>query len=96
MVHPLDGVTATITNSRLTVTPSASAPKLFVIEVKATEGGITLTRAFHFANPNGTTEIANIADTNSTSPTYYDLSGRRVSQPSKGLYIHQGKKVIHQ
>ena len=96
VVHPLDGVTATITNSRLTVTPSASAPKLFVIEVKATEGGITLTRAFHFANPNGTTEIANIADTNSTSPTYYDLSGRRVSQPSKGLYIHQGKKVIHQ
>jgi hypothetical protein len=25
---------------------------------------------------------------------YYDLSGRRVAQPSKGLYIINGKKVM--
>ena len=25
---------------------------------------------------------------------YYDLQGRKVAQPTKGLYIHNGKKVV--
>lgn len=25
---------------------------------------------------------------------YYDLSGRRIAQPAKGIYIHNGKKVF--
>ncbi|MBQ4524449.1 MAG: pectate lyase, partial [Bacteroidaceae bacterium] len=25
---------------------------------------------------------------------YYDLQGRQVKNPTKGIYIHQGKKVI--
>lgn len=25
---------------------------------------------------------------------YYDLSGRRVKRPSKGIYIQQGRKVM--
>lgn len=25
---------------------------------------------------------------------YYDLTGRRVSTPAAGVYIHQGKKVV--
>jgi hypothetical protein len=28
------------------------------------------------------------------SPYYYDLQGRRLINPTKGLYIHNGKKVI--
>ena len=28
------------------------------------------------------------------SDNYYDLQGRRVAQPTKGLYIVNGKKVI--
>jgi hypothetical protein len=28
------------------------------------------------------------------SPYYYDLQGRRIINPIKGLYIHNGKKVI--
>ena len=24
----------------------------------------------------------------------YDLQGRKVAQPTKGLYIHNGKKVV--
>lgn len=28
------------------------------------------------------------------SDTYYDLQGRRISAPSRGLYLHRGKKVI--
>ena len=44
---------------------------------------------------NSTTSISTIA--NSQEPTansYYDLQGRRVAQPSKGLYIVNGKKVV--
>ena len=44
----------------------------------------------------GTTGIESIA--NSKQPTangqYFDLQGRRVAQPTKGLYIVNGKKVI--
>ncbi len=33
------------------------------------------------------------ADTDN-SGAYYDLSGRRVSRPTKGVYIHNGRKVV--
>jgi hypothetical protein len=39
------------------------------------------------------TSIDGIA-TGSTTGTLYDLSGRRVKQPAKGVYIMNGKKVI--
>jgi hypothetical protein len=32
--------------------------------------------------------------TNSTDGPYYNLNGQRVSRPSKGIYIDNGKKVI--
>ena len=38
---------------------------------------------------NGTQEISNLK-----SQTIYDLQGRRVSQPTKGLYIINGRCVI--
>ena len=44
---------------------------------------------------NSTTSISTKA--NSQEPTansYYDLQGRRVAQPTKGLYIVNGKKVV--
>jgi len=41
----------------------------------------------------GTTEIQNIERTISDDQ-YYTLDGRRVAQPTKGLYILNGKKVI--
>ena len=34
-----------------------------------------------------------IAESEEFAP-YYDLQGRRVAQPTKGLYIVNGKKVI--
>lgn len=47
----------------------------------------------------GTTSIENIDIPSGTSrpadaPVYYDLSGRRVEHPTKGLYIVNGKKVV--
>ena len=39
--------------------------------------------------------IADIKTTNlPTDDNYYDLTGRRVANPTPGIYIHQGKKVI--
>lgn len=35
-----------------------------------------------------------LSPTDNATPTYYDLSGRRVSQPSSGLYIVNGQKVL--
>ena len=41
------------------------------------------------------TGIDNVLNERTTDHRYYDLSGRRVSQPkSKGIYIVNGKKVV--
>ena len=42
----------------------------------------------------GTTAIDVISKKQDVSGEYYDLQGRRVAQPKKGLYIVNGKKVI--
>ena len=51
-----------------------------------------------FEGDGETTGIANVnvnANSNSNSnSSWYDLSGRRVANPTKGLYIVNGKKVI--
>jgi hypothetical protein len=43
---------------------------------------------------NYTTGIETINHETVTGNLYYDLSGRRVATPTKGLYIINGKKVI--
>ena len=48
-----------------------------------------------FGDDNETTGIQTVANSQqSASNSYYDLQGRRVAQPTKGLYIVNGKKVI--
>ena len=92
-----DGVTANETGGLLTVTPSASASKLFTVTVKATEDGISLERSINFAYGNGTTGIYNISHemvTTDRNAPIFDLQGRRISKPAKGLYIQNGKKYI--
>lgn len=42
----------------------------------------------------GTTGISQIENGESEIENYYDLQGRRVLQPTRGLYIVNGKKVI--
>ena len=49
--------------------------------------------SFRFPN-NGTTEIEEITIEKAENNNYYDLQGRRVEKPTKGLYIVNGKKVI--
>ena len=44
---------------------------------------------------NGTTAISNVAGKASEEfGEFYDLQGRRVESPAKGLYIVNGKKVV--
>ncbi len=57
----------------------------------ATSGGARAGFIFEDENVTGITSVAK-QTTNSIS--YYDLQGRRVAQPTKGLYIVNGKKVI--
>ena len=50
---------------------------------------------FGFGNGDGTTGIQTIDNGKLTNDNvYYDLQGRRVAQPTKGLYIVNGKKVV--
>ena len=90
-------VTAKIENGVLKVMPTATTPRMVTIQVKASEDGISLTRTLHVACKNGVTGIRSVSpDTIATdeSAPYYNLQGRQVKQPTKGLYIHNGRKVI--
>ena len=92
------GVTATINNGVLTVTPTSGEPALFAVSVKAAEDGISLTRPFHFAFNGSTTAIATVSheEVTASTPVVYDLQGRKMepAQLTKGLYIRNGRKVI--
>ena len=46
-----------------------------------------------YLNFDATTGISGIDKREATDGQYYDLSGRRVAQPARGLYIVNGKKV---
>ena len=43
---------------------------------------------------NTTTGINEVVNRKSTNDIYYDLQGRRVAKPGKGLFVKDGKKVI--
>ena len=90
------GVVATQTGGKLSVTPSAEAAKLFTVKVKATEDGISLERDFHFAFSGGSTNILSISndETAEKNTEVYDLQGRRITHPTKGIIIQNGKKRI--
>ena len=55
--------------------------------------GASSTRGFIGFGDDDTTVISNVKSVVEDN-VYYDLLGRRVDQPSKGLYIHNGKKVV--
>ena len=89
-----EGVTAVEKSGVLTVTPSATASKLFCVMVKAAEDGISLERPIHFAYSQGTTGISAVR-TGAAASEWFDLQGRRISRPAaKGIYIHNGQKYI--
>ena len=50
----------------------------------------------HFDDDDTTTAIEEVTtdDGNTGNDIFYNLNGQRVSNPQKGIYIRQGKKVI--
>ena len=62
-----------------------------------TAGAGTYIRSISIRTSNGSTAISS-PTVNSQPSTldsyYYTLSGQRVSQPGRGIYIHRGKKII--
>jgi len=56
--------------------------------LKAGESNITVTLSL-----NNTTGISNVRS-NAESGAYYSLNGQQVENPTKGIYIKNGKKVI--
>ena len=49
-------------------------------------------RLMFFDETTGISEV--MGNTEKASGIYYDLQGRRIAQPQKGLYIVNGKKVF--
>lgn len=104
----LEGVAAATLVSSLTADGS-SIYVLYNDEfVKTTSGTIKANRcylpismnvnarlAISFADDdNETTAIENVNRETITNNNYYDMQGRKVAQPAKGLYIVNGKKVV--
>ena len=67
------------------------------IQVVVNDGETTWSQRIGIAITDGTTGIFNVCrDSVATDQgaSYYDLQGRKVEQPSKGIYIQNGKMVV--
>lgn len=62
---------------------------------KITENNdLTVTVEINGGDPNSIEEVVDASDVNALSSAFYDLSGRQVQKPSRGLYIKNGKKIF--
>ena len=75
-----------------------------LVNIATTAQAISIAN-IHLAQTNGTDHAFDNVETTTTSvtcvdgeeqeaPHYYDLSGRRMNSPERGIYIRNGKKVI--
>ena len=58
------------------------------------EEALTNARKISGAEMKTATSIHEVRNTDSQREEWYDLQGRRVMNPGKGLYIHNGRKII--
>lgn len=73
-------------------TKEAAKPDVVVLDVDSSSAGArSLTIAFA---DDETTAIHNVNDNVNLNKVVFDMQGRRVFQPGKGLYIVNGKKVV--
>lgn len=71
------------------------ANRCYVKATTESEKTVTKGKAFTFCFDDGsTTDIRDVLTHQEGHMVYYDLQGRRVSNPSKGIYITNGKKII--
>ena len=94
-----DGVTnyvLTVQNEKVVFAPIGSTSatvKAGQAYLQTTSGGGEA-RSLAFSFDDETTGIVTIGDKRTFASGYYNLSGQRISLPTKGLYIVNGKKVV--
>ena len=91
---PVEGVTVSLADGQLSVSPSTAAPRLFTVFVTATEDGITLTRELHFAYTGNADAIDAVKAPAQHDEPAYNISGQRIPDHAKGIRIRNGKKEI--
>lgn len=64
------------------------------LDLNGTAGARAVSFSLNFDDVTAISEVATEVGDESASAPVYDLQGRRVAQPAKGLYIVNGKKVI--
>ena len=92
-----NGTSWTIDDQGQLTFSDALGNQLTKMTVTATENGISMTRAFHFACAGQSAGIVNLkADgVAAGNAPVYNLNGLRVQQPTrKGIYIQGGKKHV--
>lgn len=67
---------------------------LYITKITVSSEGGAAARAFIGLFDNTTTGISTINNGQWTMDNYFDLQGRKVAQPTKGLYIVNGRKVV--
>ena len=71
------------------------ANRCYVEATSESQNTVTKGKAFTFCFDDGTTTgIRDVQTGRNSAIVYYDLQGRRVMYPSKGVYITNGKKII--
>ena len=63
-------------------------------EFKATENDPHLSEHYYDGGLGGSTGINDVNHGTTTNNRYYDIQGRSVENPTKGLYVRNGKKFI--
>ena len=76
----------------LSKTGNIAAGKAYLQLPTAALNQMSLSKGFSIIG--GLTSITNVEIEKNNSKIFYDLQGRRVEKPTKGLYIVNGKKVI--
>ncbi len=80
-----------VSSEKYTTNETLAANKAFLaLESAAGARGFV----FQVEEDNNATGIEKVESRESRVESYYDLQGRRVAQPTKGLYIVNGKKII--
>ena len=92
-----NGVSISINGTTMLVTVADfTSPAVLSYPITVSDGETSFTQRFGVAIIGSTTGIGTVSSSKFQVPssTYYDLQGRRVSNPSKGIYIHNGHRVV--
>lgn len=81
-----------IPSSRFTLFSGGTLP-VNITDIRQNDD-LTVSVDFNGGEPNDIEDITSDGGINGNGSTYYDLMGRKVGNPSKGVYISGGKKIF--